>query len=224
MPSAVRKAFKSVLSRLLKPVARWYLSSDRNYVYKGVRATILKGVFHPGLFFSTKILLSYLEGFELKGKSLLELGAGTGLIAVYSAGRGADVTASDISLKAMENIKLNAEENKAAIKIIHSDVFEKFPESKFDFIVINPPYYKKNPLIESEFAWYCGEQLEYFEKLFKQLKTFIHAQSHIIMVLSEDCDETGIRMIADKNNFHLDLKRKFYRMLEKNFVFEVFEK
>ncbi len=89
---------------------------------------------------STKILLKYINQKNVKGKSLLELGAGSGLISLEMSRRGARVTASDISKNAIENIKSNALKNKVLMEVLESDLFDRVGERQFDLIVINPPY------------------------------------------------------------------------------------
>ena len=198
-----------------------YLSADRKFRYRNISLTVLKGVFHPGIFFSTKILINYLNPFDLTNKTFLELGAGTGLISIYAAKKNAHVFASDISEQSIKNIKLNVDKNKVNIQIIHSNLFEKIPQIKFDLILINPPYYKKQPKTDAEFAWYCGENSEYFLKFFNELSAYTHQQSKVIMVLSEDCDIDQINSIAQKNNFQMVLKKKYFRFFEMDYVYEI---
>ncbi len=66
--------FKRVVSFFLVPATRWYLRKPRGYTYNGVDIVVQPGVFHPGLFYSTKFLLEFLREQPLAGKSLLELG------------------------------------------------------------------------------------------------------------------------------------------------------
>ena len=107
----MRKWLKSVASFFLIPLTKWYLRKPREYTYDRISIQVLPGVFHPGLFFSTRVLLKFLSNHELGGKKILELGAGSGLIALYSSSKGAEVTATDISASAMKNIQLNASRN-----------------------------------------------------------------------------------------------------------------
>ncbi len=148
----------------------------------------MPGVFHPGLFFSTKLLIEYISKYNLKDKNVLELGAGSGLISVYCAKLKANVTASDINPIAVENINQNEKLNSVNIKVVESDLFDRIETKEFNYIIINPPYYPKNPNNEEELAWFCGNDFQYFRKLFDQMGNYVNSDSKIIMVLSEDCD------------------------------------
>lgn len=206
---------------ILIPLFKRYLSNVRYFKYKDIKVKILPGVFHPGFFFSTKILLKYLESVKLADLKFLELGAGTGLIAIFAAKEGASVTASDISLTAIENLKINIDLNNITFEIIRSDLFEGIYEKQFDLIVINPPYFPKKPRKEKDFAWFCGEDFEYFKTLFSQLESYIHDNSKVIMILSEDCDLNQIFEISDKENFSMEQLEKSKHWGETNYLFQI---
>jgi release factor glutamine methyltransferase len=182
---------------------------------------VFPGVFHPGFFFSTKFLISHLKNYELKSKNILELGAGSGMISIFCAKNFANVTASDVSKTAIENIITNAKLNHCNIAVIHSDLFDSIPKQTFHFIIINPPYFPKDASTESELAWFCGSDFQYFEKLFKQLPDYLIPETVVLMVLSEDCNIKTIEAIAKKNKIQMKLKerRKFFG--EENFIFQL---
>lgn len=215
------KFFKRILFVVLSRAYKLYSTKTRNYNFGELKLKILPGVFHPGFFFSTKFLISYLDNFELKDKRVLELGAGSGMISVYCSKKGADIYASDISLSAIENIRINASLNNCLINVVHSDLFDSIPGNKFDFIVINPPYFPENPKSESEYAWFCGREFQYYEKLFKQIPEYLSTSTVAVMVLSEDCDIIKIKSLADKNKIEMKLieTKKFFG--EKNFIFQL---
>ncbi len=215
------KSLKRILFSVLSRIYKIYSSKTRNYTYNGLKIKILPGVFHPGFFFSTRFLISHLSRYELNSKTILELGAGSGMISVYCAKKGALVTASDISLSAIENVRLNAELNECNITVVHSDLFDSIPEQQFDFIVINPPYFAKDPENESEYAWFCGKEFQYFEKLFRQTGDFISRSTISLMVLSEDCEIEKIKSIAGKNKIEMNLveTKKFFG--ERNFIYQL---
>ncbi len=213
-----RKGFK-FLHPILRRLATYYLSKTRTYKSRGISIKIAPGVFHPGLFYSTNCLLEYLDHQKIKNNVLLELGAGSGLISIYCAKKGAIVTATDINTNALHTLKENAKENNVYLEILHSDLFDNLPNRSFDLIVINPPYYPKDPNSEVESAWFCGSKFEYFRKLFKQIPEYRDAK--ILMVLSEDCDIKTITKIAEENNIGLELQATKQFNLEKNFIYQL---
>jgi release factor glutamine methyltransferase len=212
---------KYITGKTLQPAVKKYLSKARIYRYRNIELIIAPGIFHPAFFFSTKILLHYVLQLELSNKKLLELGAGSGLISFISAQKNALVTATDINPVAVEYLKTNSEKNHLPIKVILSDLFDKISPQQFDIIVINPPYYKKDPKTDADHAWYCGANAEYFYKLFASLKIYIYDETIILMILSEDCDITMIKNIAATNYFTFEevfTKKIFW---ERNFIFKI---
>ena len=81
------------------------------------------GVFPPHLTFSTKILLDFIKDIELKNKTFLELGCGSGIISLYAAKKNAIVTATDINETALEYLKKNAHKNNLFVTVQYSDLF-----------------------------------------------------------------------------------------------------
>jgi len=140
----MRTAVKYIVEKAWRPVVVKYLSKTRTYRYQDIQLEIPSTVFHPGFFFSTKLLLQQLKKFELKNKKLLEPGAGSGLISIWAAKQGAKVTSSDMNPDAINCLEKNSNENDVHLTIIESDLFQKIPVQQFDIIAINPPYYKKS--------------------------------------------------------------------------------
>jgi release factor glutamine methyltransferase len=181
----------------------------------------LSDVFHPQFTISTKLLMQFLESHELNNKSFLELGCGTGFISVLAAKNGAKVLATDINSKALENTTLNAQLNHVKLEVLKSDLFDSIPNQVFDYIIINPPYYPRTPKSIAENAWFCGENFEYFEKLFSQLGDYFSVSSKVFMILSEDCQLASIEAIANRNKFEFSQVSKSKKWGEWNTIYHI---
>jgi release factor glutamine methyltransferase len=221
----MRKIIKRIATAFFVPLTLWYLRKERTYDYRGTIISVLPGVFHPGFFSSTKFVLDYLEHQDLNKKKLLEIGSGTGLISIRAAKANALVTALDLSTIAVRNTTINATRNGAPVNILHSDLLTSLKKDTFDWIIINPPYYAREPKKESDLAWFCGEHFEYFRKLFDQLPPFMHSGSHVIIVLTKGCDLKKIFSLAREAGFNFELlreKKVFFD--EKDFLYRLTSK
>src|SRR5580765_4861606 len=114
----MRNAVKYIVERTWQPVVVKYLSKTRSYRYQDIQLEIPSTVFHPGFFFSTKLLLQQIKKLELKGKKILELGAGSGLISIYAAKQAATVPATDINPDAIHCLVKNSKENNVSMTIV----------------------------------------------------------------------------------------------------------
>jgi release factor glutamine methyltransferase len=211
---------RRIFSVFIRPLVKLYLRKERWHAHDGVRIKILPGVFHPGLFFSTQFLLDYLQKFDLRHRSLLEVGAGSALISFVAEKKGAIVTAIELSKKALEGIHWNRDNLSSSVKLLESDVFDRLQPHPFDFIVINPPYFPKQAKDEWQLAWYCGEQFEFFEKVFSGLKNYLSPDGKTLIVLSEDCDIFTIAKKAEAHGWRLVERSRKKIWLERNYIFE----
>lgn len=221
-------SFQQILYRLFyKPVLELYLRSDSNISFDGFKLKIYKGVFHPKLFFSTRYLFGFLKQQKLKGLTFLEVGCGSGILSLLAHRMGARVTSLDIDPKAVENTQVNFSRNFPDAKnvtILQSNLFDQLTPQVFDFILVNPPYYFKKVEVDSHYAWYCGENGEYFEKFFQGVSAFMHAHTLVFMILEENCEIERIKSIALKNKIEFALADEKQIKWEKNFVFQLKKK
>lgn len=141
---------------------------------KWIKIMVRRGVFTPDpkITPSTSLLLEYLDTIDLKGKSVLDIGSGSGIIAIYCALQGAKhVVAADIDDKAIANTKENIKLNKVTdvVIVIKSNLFEKITE-KFDVVIGNLPIFER--------TWRLKVQpVDLLEEFLSKLKNHIYQQS-----------------------------------------------
>ncbi|MGX5210660.1 HemK2/MTQ2 family protein methyltransferase [Streptomyces violaceus] len=74
------------------------------------------------------------------GAEVLDVGTGTGALALEAARRGLRVTAVDVSRAAVWAARLNARLAGLPLRIRHGNLFDPVRGESFDLILANPPY------------------------------------------------------------------------------------
>lgn len=207
---------------LAEPLYKLYSSSLRVWEYNGYNFLVMPGVFHPGWFVTSRMLLDKIERMDLAGKTTLELGCGAGVQACVAAGMGAVSYALDVTPVACRNAALNAERNGLDVGVIASDIFDDLPGGlTFDYIFVNPPFLPQYPEDEKDFAFCCGEEYEYYIALFGDLRKAMKPDGRVIMALAKSCDTERILSIAESEQLwykHIDQRR---RWAETNYLYEI---
>ncbi|MCL7425036.1 HemK2/MTQ2 family protein methyltransferase [Streptomyces sp. YS415] len=104
-----------------------------------VNFLVLPGVYAPQE--DTELLAGALADEPLPtGAEVLEVGTGSGALALKAARRGARVTAVDVSLRAVCTARLNAWRSRLPVRFLHGDLFEPVRGQSYDLILANPPY------------------------------------------------------------------------------------
>jgi len=222
MPHGKMTAFrKKLLNKFWKPIVAFYLKSPRKFKYQDLQLLIIPGVFHPGLFFSSRILADFISELDLTGRKFLDLGCGSGLVGMVAARKGAIVTATDISATAIACAKDNAIINRLSLETMRTDLFDGLQGRHFDVIAVNPPYFPKDARNDAERAWYAGVNYEYFKKFFSQLPRTNDQGTAVYMILSEDCDLKNIFALARQAGFQLQSLNEYRRAGEILTLFEI---
>lgn len=97
-----------------------------------------KMAFGTGHHFTTRLILSYLLDMDLHGKSVIDVGTGTGILAILAKMRGASrVDAIEIDPPAYENACEHTTLNKVDINVILGDASSLSQLSPADIIIAN---------------------------------------------------------------------------------------
>ncbi len=151
--------------------------------------------------------LKYIK--ENNYKTALDLCTGSGCLAI-SVKKNSDVemTATDISQKALTIANENAKNNEVEIKFIRSNMFEKI-EGTFDLIISNPPYIDTDEIEDLDLevqnndphiALDGGEMgLKFYNIIHDNLRRYLNDNGMIIMEIGEDQKELLISLFNDFN-------------------------
>ena len=151
---------------------------------------------------------------KINAKKILDLCTGSGAIAVSLAKyiEGSQITATDISRKALSIAKLNAVNNKVEDKItfVSSDLFQNIPEEKYDIIVSNPPYIKRNVIqkLDKEvrrepiIALDGGDDgLKFYKKIIDNAYEYLKYKGYLCFEIGYDQKDEVTKLIENEGKY-----------------------
>lgn len=149
---------------------------------------------------------------ELK---ILDLCTGSGAIGISLAKyiKNAKITCTDISMKALQIAKLNAEKNLVhkKMKFILSDMFEKIENEKFDIIVSNPPYIESDTIKtlekqvqnEPSIALDGGKDgLKFYKIIADYAWKYLNVNGKIYLEIGYNQKEKVIKLLENDTNYN----------------------
>ncbi len=144
------------------------------------------------------LMANALEKQELEGKEVLEIGCGSGLLAILAAKKGAIVTASDINTEAVKAASANAAANNVKIKFVESDLFQNL-SGKYGLIFFNPPYLPD----ECSDLTYSGGSTgrDVAGRFISSSRPFLNHDGKILLLISSLTGEAEVLDIFKRNGF-----------------------
>jgi len=121
----------------------------------GLSLVVLPDVFHPGLFFSSQLFADALAAEPLEGRRVLEVGTGTGFLALVAGRRARQTIGTDINPEAVRALTINALLNRLEDRVTarQGDLYAPVAGERFDLILFNPPYFAGQARDLWEYAW-----------------------------------------------------------------------
>ena len=143
---------------------------------------------------------------------ILDLCTGSGAIAISIAKNvpNAEVYAIDISERALDIASKNAQRLEAKVTFIKSDLFKNLKNMKFDIIVSNPPYIKKEDIQylsedvkkEPQIALDGGyDGLDFYRKISKQAIDYLKFGSFLCFEIGYDQKEEVTEIIEKLEHY-----------------------
>ena len=175
------KAFDALCDRRAAREPLQYILGETEFM--GLTFHVEPGVLIPRA--DTEILVEKALAWMKPGARVLDIGTGSGAIAVSLAklGRQAQVTAVDVSDRALEIARRNAERNEAAVEFVKSDCFSALKGRKYDMIVSNPPYISADEMRvlmpevtrEPELALFGGaDGLDFYRRISREAPEYLN--------------------------------------------------
>ena len=123
-------------------------------------------------------------------KSVLDIGTGSGCIACTLSQNGCNVTASDISEKALNIAISNADNLFQKIEFINSDLFSAI-NKRFDLIISNPPYIPVGTVLQQEVTFEPKTALftaddtgtVFYKDIIEQAKNYLNCGGYVVFEL-----------------------------------------
>ena len=196
-----------------------YIAGKKEFF--GIELEISESVLVPRP--ETEILVEMVLTLAPKNATLLDLGTGSGAIALAIISERPDikVSASDLSPSALEIARKNARSLNLNLTFFHSNWYQSLPRRKWDLLVSNPPYVsendphlnalKKEP-IEALVSGTDG--LDAIRQIVSGSSAFLNPQGHLLIEHGFNQSETVSSLFA-ANSFKNIVSAKDYSGIER---------
>lgn len=162
---------------------------------KGLKAPGLAGTLEPhyGVYTPTRFeYLSLLDALEPRGKTVFDLGTGTGVLSFILLQRGAkSAVGTDLEPAAIACATANAARLGLADRFTALER-DGFPEGKADLLVCNPPWIPETPKSRLDRAVY-DEGGKFVERFLVELPSHLEAGGRGVLLISDLAELIGLR-------------------------------
>ncbi len=226
-------AWKRVVGRVLKRGLAWRRRGFRPGVEPtrwvrvgGVRLLVLKGVFNPAIHFTSAFLARYLTqpGVVPQGGTVLDLGTGSGLLAIAAARAWAGrVVATDVNPAAVRCAEHNVARCglAAQVNIRQGNMFVPVAGERFDLIACNPPYFRGNPSNLAEQAYFGGPNYEWLDRFATEAHAHLSPAGRMLLVLGDAADIPAILSHLQARGWQIRMAARRNIWLEMLYVYEL---
>lgn len=195
---------KSNIDKIIQAIPIQYIIQNQEFM--GLNFFVNENVLIPQP--DTEILVEEVINIlkNINGNKVLDLCTGSGAIAVSIKALSnpeLEISASDISKKALEVAKINAKNNNVNIKFIESDLYCNITD-KFNIIVSNPPYIRTSIISKLEkevqneplIALDGGQDgLDFYRKIINNAHKYLENDGYLALEIGYDQKNQVIELI-----------------------------
>lgn len=193
----------------------------------GFRLKVRPTVFHPRYFISSECFAEFIDGLDLRGKCVVDVGTGSGILALAAARAGAAyVVAADINPNAALNAADNARANGYdAFSGVCSNLLAAFaPRPLFDVVLSSPPKHAGEPRDLADRGWHAGPQYRDIAALFEQARERLKPGGRIYVMVSSDSDLELFAQLIDRAGLRARIALERSILIESFIIFELVER
>ena len=179
----------------------------------GMQFRVRPTVFHPRYFISSQRFAEFIATLDIKGKQVIDVGTGTGILAIAAALAGAaEVIATDINPSATLSVPENARLNGVGgrVSAVCMDLLSGLaPTPSFDIIVANLPKHTQVPRDVADRGWTGGPDHRDITPLFEQAYARLKANGQLYVMLSSHSNLSVIENAIRRAGFRFRIAKNF---------------
>jgi len=191
----------------------------------GFKLSVRPTVFHPRFFLSSKRFVSFLDGLDLRDKVVIDVGTGSGVIALAAARAGSTtVIAADINPNAAICAAENARTNGFGGRVhgIASNLLAAFaPRPMFDVILSSPPKHAGEPRDLADRGWHAGPAYRDVADLFDQARERLKPGGKVYVMVSSDSDLDLFGRRIREAGFNAQIAKEYSIFIESFILYEL---
>ena len=190
----------------------------------GMNLEVRPTVFHPRYFLSSARFADFIKGLDLVGKHVVDVGTGSGILAIAAAQAGAArVMATDINPSACLSVPHNARENGVSDRVtaVCMDGLAGFASQPlFDVIVGNLPKHSEEPRDLGDKGWHSGPRHRDIARVFEQAHERLRPGGVLYVMFSTDSEIEVIETLIVRSGFVLRVAKTYSIYIESFLLYE----
>jgi HemK-related putative methylase len=173
----------------------------------GAPILVLSDVFNPRVFWSGEFLAEAIvadPALVPVGATVLDVGTGSGVGAVFAARTARRVLGVDVNPAAVRSARINALIHlvEDRVEVREGDLFDPVGSERFDRVIFNPPYFRGTPRDAFERAFFATDVVERFAA---GLRDHLAPEGQGLLLLASSGDENALLEAFARHAFTVEL-------------------
>jgi len=190
----------------------------------GMHLTVAPTVFHPRYFISSERFAEFIATLPLNGKRVIDVGTGTGILAIAAARAGAEtVIATDVNPYAALSTSENASRNGVGDRVtaVCMNLLSGFLATPlFDVIVANLPKHAQEPRDLADRGWHGGPSHRDITPVFNQAYERLRPNGQLYVMFSSHSDLELLERLIKRAGFEFRVTKRYSIFIDTFVLYE----